>query len=144
MTRHGKVNVRTIAGLKRADVIRRRINCDFADPLELNPHSRLGVPGLVEAMRAGSVVVANALGSGVLEASALISFMPRLCRLADRGPPPAEYRDLVVRQEERRHRRRADRRTGDHGRLRHHARVRLQPAAHAASLPREEKAGSSR
>jgi uncharacterized circularly permuted ATP-grasp superfamily protein len=47
--RDGKVHVRAIAGLKRADVIWRRIDSDFADPLELNTGSRLGVPGLVEA-----------------------------------------------------------------------------------------------
>ena len=78
--RDGKVNVRTIAGLKRADVIWRRIDSDFADPLELNAHSRLGVPGLVDALREGGVVIANALGSGVLEAPAMMSFMPKLCR----------------------------------------------------------------
>jgi len=49
--RDGKVHVRTIAGLKRADVIWRRIDSDFADPLELNAKSRLGVPGLVDALR---------------------------------------------------------------------------------------------
>ncbi|MEJ0095748.1 MAG: circularly permuted type 2 ATP-grasp protein [Methylocella sp.] len=80
MMREGKVHVRTITGLKRADVIWRRIDSDFADPLELNAHSRLGVPGLVEALREGGVVLANALGSGVLEAPAMMSFMPKLCR----------------------------------------------------------------
>jgi uncharacterized circularly permuted ATP-grasp superfamily protein/uncharacterized alpha-E superfamily protein len=78
--RDGKVHVRTIAGLKRADVIWRRIDSDFADPLELNSYSRLGVPALVDALRQGGVVIANALGSGVLEAPAMMSFMPRLCR----------------------------------------------------------------
>jgi uncharacterized circularly permuted ATP-grasp superfamily protein/uncharacterized alpha-E superfamily protein len=78
--RDGKVHVRTIAGLKRADVIWRRIDSDYADPLELNSQSRLGVPGLVDALREGGVVIANALGSGVLEAPALMSFMPKLCR----------------------------------------------------------------
>jgi uncharacterized circularly permuted ATP-grasp superfamily protein/uncharacterized alpha-E superfamily protein len=78
--RDGKVHVRTIAGLKRADVLWRRIDSDFADPLELNASSRLGVPGLVEALRAGGVVVANALGSGVVETPALMSFMPSVCR----------------------------------------------------------------
>jgi hypothetical protein len=77
--RDGKVHVRAIAGLKRADVIWRRIDSDFADPLELNTGSRLGVPGLVEALRVGGVVVANALGSGVLETPAVMSFMPKLC-----------------------------------------------------------------
>ncbi len=78
--REGKVHVRTIAGLKRADVIWRRIDSDFADPLELNGQSRLGVAGLVEAVREGGVALANALGSGVLEAPAMMSFMPKLCR----------------------------------------------------------------
>ncbi|NLH82129.1 MAG: circularly permuted type 2 ATP-grasp protein, partial [Phyllobacteriaceae bacterium] len=53
---------------------------DFADPLELNPNSRLGVPGLVEAVRAGRVVVANTLGSGLVEAPGLTGFLPNLCR----------------------------------------------------------------
>jgi uncharacterized circularly permuted ATP-grasp superfamily protein/uncharacterized alpha-E superfamily protein len=78
--RDGEIHVRTIAGLKRADVIWRRIDSDFADPLELNGRSRLGVPGLVEALRNDGVVLANALGSGVLEAPALLSFLPRLCQ----------------------------------------------------------------
>jgi uncharacterized circularly permuted ATP-grasp superfamily protein/uncharacterized alpha-E superfamily protein len=78
--RQGKVHVRTIAGLKQADVIWRRIDSDFADPLELNSKSRLGVPGLIDSLREGGVIIANALGSGVLEAPALMSFMPRLCR----------------------------------------------------------------
>src|SRR5262249_60372144 len=51
---------------------------DFADPLELNARSRLGVPGLVQAVRDGTVVIANALGSGVVEARALLSFLPAL------------------------------------------------------------------
>jgi len=78
--REGKLHVRTIAGLKRADVIWRRIDSDYADPLELNAHSRLGVPGLIEAVREGGVVIGNALGTGVLETPALMSFMPRLCQ----------------------------------------------------------------
>ncbi|ACB96841.1 circularly permuted type 2 ATP-grasp protein [Beijerinckia indica] len=78
--RDGEVHVRTIAGLKRADVLWRRVDSDFCDPLELNGQSKLGVPGLIDSLREGGVVVANALGSGVLEAPALMSFMPRLCR----------------------------------------------------------------
>ncbi len=78
--RNGQVHVRTIAGLKRADVLWRRIDSDFADPLELNARSQLGVPGLVEALREGGVVVANALGSGILETPALMSFMPSISR----------------------------------------------------------------
>ncbi|MEW6435977.1 MAG: circularly permuted type 2 ATP-grasp protein [Pseudomonadota bacterium] len=78
--RDDEINVRTIAGLKRADVIWRRIDSDFADPLELNARSRLGVPGLVNALRASGVVMANGLGTGVLEAPVMMSFLPRLCR----------------------------------------------------------------
>lgn len=78
--RDGVTYVRTIAGPKRADVIWRRIDADFCDPLELNASSRLGIPGLLNAIRAGSVNVANMPGSGVLEAPALMSFLPRLAR----------------------------------------------------------------
>ena len=64
------VFIRTVSGLKRAEVLLRRLDADFADPLELNARSRLGVPGLVQAVRDGTVVIANALGSGVVEARA--------------------------------------------------------------------------
>src|SRR6202000_856021 len=57
--RDGRVYVRTIAGLKRADVRWRRVDADFIDPLELNSASRLGVAGLVEAIRGGGVAVLN-------------------------------------------------------------------------------------
>jgi uncharacterized circularly permuted ATP-grasp superfamily protein/uncharacterized alpha-E superfamily protein len=76
--RDGRVHVRTIAGLKRADVIWRRIDGDFSDPLELNMASALGVAGLVQAVRLGSVTIANGLGSGVVEARALMGFLPAL------------------------------------------------------------------
>lgn len=80
VARDGKVYVRTIAGLKRADVILRRVDADFLDPLELNAASRLGTPGMLEAIRAGGVTVLNMPGSGLLESRALLSFMPGLCR----------------------------------------------------------------
>ncbi len=80
LMREGRVHVRTIAGLKRADVIWRRIDGDFADPLELNSRSALGVAGLVEAARQGQVRIANGLGSGVVEARALMGFLPALAR----------------------------------------------------------------
>jgi uncharacterized circularly permuted ATP-grasp superfamily protein/uncharacterized alpha-E superfamily protein len=76
--RHDGVFIRTVSGLKRADVLVRRLDSDFADPLELNARSRLGVPGLVQAVRDGTVVVANALGSGLVEGRALLSFLPAL------------------------------------------------------------------
>ena len=72
------VFIRTVSGLKRAEVLVRRLDADFADPLELNARSRLGVPGLVQAVRDGTVVIANALGSGVVEARAMSSFLPAL------------------------------------------------------------------
>ncbi|GAC1561428.1 MAG: circularly permuted type 2 ATP-grasp protein [Beijerinckiaceae bacterium] len=80
VVRDGIAHVRTIAGLKRADVLWRRIDADYADPLELNATSHLGASGLVEAVRGGKVVVANALGSGVVESPALMSFLPKLSR----------------------------------------------------------------
>ena len=80
VVRDGRVYVRTIAGLKRADVLLRRVDADFLDPLELNGASRLGAPGLLDAIRAGGVVVLNMPGSGVLESKALQGFLPRLCR----------------------------------------------------------------
>ncbi len=72
----GFTHVRTIAGLKRADVIWRRVDSDFVDPLELNGQSRLGVPGLLSAMRNGHTPVCNAPGTGFAESRALMSFMP--------------------------------------------------------------------
>ena len=80
VVRDGRVYVRTIAGLKRADVILRRVDADFVDPLELNSASKLGVPGLLDAIRAGGVSVLNFPGSGVLESKALQGFLPKLCR----------------------------------------------------------------
>jgi uncharacterized circularly permuted ATP-grasp superfamily protein/uncharacterized alpha-E superfamily protein len=72
------VFIRTVSGLKRTEVLLRRLDADFADPLELNARSRLGVPGLVQAVRDGTVAIANALGSGVVEARAMLSFLPAL------------------------------------------------------------------
>jgi uncharacterized circularly permuted ATP-grasp superfamily protein/uncharacterized alpha-E superfamily protein len=80
VVRDRRAYVRTIAGLKRADVVWRRVDADFIDPLELNSASRLGVPGLLEAIRAGEVVVSNLPGTGVVESRALLSFLPALCR----------------------------------------------------------------
>jgi uncharacterized circularly permuted ATP-grasp superfamily protein/uncharacterized alpha-E superfamily protein len=76
----GITHVRTIAGLKRADVIWRRVDSDFIDPVELNGKSRLGVPGLLSAMRSGHTVVSNVPGSGFAESRALMSFMPAIAR----------------------------------------------------------------
>lgn len=70
--------VRTVAGLQPLSVIWRRLDASFADPLELDPASRIGTPGLVGAVRAGHAMFVNALGSGIVESRALLAFMPRL------------------------------------------------------------------
>ena len=76
----GVVHVRTIAGLRRADVLWRRVDTEWCDPLEANAASRLGVPGLFQAIRDGAVTVANMPGTGLAEARSLLGFMPALCR----------------------------------------------------------------
>src|ERR1700676_5279962 len=78
--RDSRVFLKTLAGLRQVDVILRRLDDSFCDPIELRSDSYLGVAGLVEAVRAGSVTVANALGSGLIETSAFMPFLPGLCR----------------------------------------------------------------
>ena len=72
------VFIRTVSGLKRAEVLLRRIDADFADPLELNAALAPRRAGLVQAVRDGKVVIANALGSGLVEARAMLGFLPAL------------------------------------------------------------------
>ena len=74
--------LKTLAGLKRVHAILRRLDDDFCDPVELRADSALGVPGLLGAVRTGNVVVANALGSGVLESAAWLGFLPAHRRAA--------------------------------------------------------------
>jgi len=78
--REGRVFVRTIAGLKRADVLWRHVDAEWCDPLELNSASHIGVPGLIDAIRAGGVAVENMPGSGLVESRALLAFLPKLAR----------------------------------------------------------------
>ncbi len=78
--RDNGVFIRTVSGLKRVEVLLRRLDSDFADPLELNARSRLGVPGLVQAARDGKIAVCNALGAGAVEARALLAFLPALAK----------------------------------------------------------------
>jgi uncharacterized circularly permuted ATP-grasp superfamily protein/uncharacterized alpha-E superfamily protein len=80
VVRDSRLAVRTVEGATSADVIWRRVDSDFIDPLELNPGSQLGVPGLVEAVREGHATVVNSIGSGMLESRALMGFLPALCR----------------------------------------------------------------
>jgi uncharacterized circularly permuted ATP-grasp superfamily protein/uncharacterized alpha-E superfamily protein len=72
------VYLKTLGGLKRVDVVWRRIFDDFCDPLELREDATLGVPGLVAAARAGHVGLANPLGTGLAESPAFQAFLPRL------------------------------------------------------------------
>ena len=76
--RERRLYLRTIAGLRRVGALWRRVDSDFCDPLELNRRSRLGVPGLVEAVRHDQVHIANGLGSGLAEAQLLLGFLPAL------------------------------------------------------------------
>jgi uncharacterized circularly permuted ATP-grasp superfamily protein/uncharacterized alpha-E superfamily protein len=75
-----RIHIRTVAGLKRLDVLLRRVDSNFLDPLELDASSQLGVPGLIDVLRKNGVVVANMPGSGVMEARALLGFLPSLSR----------------------------------------------------------------
>jgi uncharacterized circularly permuted ATP-grasp superfamily protein/uncharacterized alpha-E superfamily protein len=78
--RDNRVFLKVLGGLQPVDVILRRMDDDFCDPLELRPDSFLGVPGLTHAVRCGNVAAANALGSGMLETPALSVYLPALCR----------------------------------------------------------------
>ena len=78
--RDRRVFIKTLEGLQPVDVVFRRLDDSFCDPLELRSDSSLGVAGLVEAARAGNVTIANALGSGVIETAAIMPFLPGLCR----------------------------------------------------------------
>ncbi|MFC3579206.1 circularly permuted type 2 ATP-grasp protein [Sphingomonas hylomeconis] len=73
-----RLYVRTIGGLKRIDALWRRTDPRMLDPLAFDSHSRIGVPGLIDAMAAGEVVIANAPGAGVLESAAFGAFLPAL------------------------------------------------------------------
>jgi uncharacterized circularly permuted ATP-grasp superfamily protein len=77
---HKKVYKRTTAGLARVDVIYRRVDDDFIDPLVFRPDSVLGVPGLFEAYAAGNVSLANAPGTGVADDKAIYAYVPRIIK----------------------------------------------------------------
>lgn len=78
--RDDRVFLKTLSGLEPVDVIIRRQDDSYCDPLELRGDSLLGIAGLVQAVRSGNVVVANALGSGLVESPALMAFLPGLCQ----------------------------------------------------------------
>jgi uncharacterized circularly permuted ATP-grasp superfamily protein len=74
------VYMRTTQGLKRVDVIYRRIDDDFIDPLTFRPDSILGLPGLMSAYQAGNVTLANAVGTGIADDKAVYSYMPQIVK----------------------------------------------------------------
>jgi len=76
--RNGAVWMKSLNGLARVDVILRRVDDAYCDQAELRADSSLGVPGLLEVVRAGNVILANPLGSGILEAPALVKFLPAI------------------------------------------------------------------
>ncbi|GCE14693.1 circularly permuted type 2 ATP-grasp protein [Tengunoibacter tsumagoiensis] len=74
------IYMRTTGGLKRVDVIYRRIDDDYLDPLAFHPRSTLGVPGLLNAYRAGNVALANSIGTGIADDKALYAYVPKIIR----------------------------------------------------------------
>ncbi len=76
--RDDRLFLKTVDGLKPIDLVLRRIYSDLCDPLELSTDSALGIPGLLQAVRAGNITIANALGSGLVESEVLLSFLPTL------------------------------------------------------------------
>ena len=76
----GKVTIRTTQGVENVDIIYRRIDDNFLDPLSFDPKSLLGTPGLFDAYRNGSVILANAPGTGIADDKAIYSYIPEIIR----------------------------------------------------------------
>src|SRR5215475_13326070 len=96
------VHMRTTEGLKRVDVVYRRLDDDFLDPLAFRPDSALGVPGLMAAYRAGNVTLANAVGTGVADDKAVYSYFPDMVRFY-LGEEPILQNVMTWRCREREH-----------------------------------------
>jgi uncharacterized circularly permuted ATP-grasp superfamily protein len=80
VVRNAVVYMRTTEGLKRVDVLYRRVDDDFLDPLAFRPDSALGVPGLMSAYQAGNITLANAVGTGIADDKAVYSYMPEIVK----------------------------------------------------------------
>ena len=80
MVKDNTVWLKTLGGLEKVDVILRRVDDEYCDPLELKDESQLGVPGLLQAVRSGNVSIANPLGSSVVENPGLLPFLPMISR----------------------------------------------------------------
>ena len=74
----GRVAMRTTRGYQPVDVLYRRVDDDFLDPLNFNPESQLGVPGIMDVYRAGGITIANAPGTGIADDKAIYSYMPEI------------------------------------------------------------------
>lgn len=74
----GRIAMRTTLGYQAVDVLYRRIDDDFLDPLNFNPESMLGVPGIMDVYRAGGITIANAPGAGIADDKAIYSYMPEI------------------------------------------------------------------
>jgi len=97
--------MRTTDGLKRVDVIYRRVDDDFSDPLVFRADSSLGCSGLFNAYRAGNVTVTNAFGTGLADDKALYAYVPRIIRyyLNEDAILPNVETYLMTDEKERRH-----------------------------------------
>jgi uncharacterized circularly permuted ATP-grasp superfamily protein len=99
LVENDRVYARTISGLAPVHVIYRRINDEFLDPKAFNPHSMLGVAGLVSAARKGNVTLANAIGTGVADDKAIYAYVPRLIRYyLDEDPILANVETHICRE----------------------------------------------
>ena len=98
------VYMRTTAGLRRVDVIYRRVDDDFLDPLAFRPDSHLGVAGLLNAYRAGNVSLANAIGTGLADDKALYAYIPAIIRFYLSEEPILQNVETYLLQRSRRER----------------------------------------
>ncbi len=96
--RNKRLYLRTLHGLQRVHGVLRRLDDAWCDPLELRPDSALGVPGLLQAVRAGQVLVSNAIGSAFLESHAVHGFLPARAPPAGNRPDAAGAQHVVVRR----------------------------------------------
>jgi uncharacterized circularly permuted ATP-grasp superfamily protein len=105
VTHDNVIYMRTTSGLRRVDVIYRRVDDDFIDPLSFRGDSILGVAGLFNAYRAGNVTLANAFGTGVADDKALYAYVPQIIRYYLTEEPVLKNVDtfLLTRPSERQH-----------------------------------------
>jgi uncharacterized circularly permuted ATP-grasp superfamily protein len=97
------VYMRTTAGVRRVDVIYRRVDDDFLDPLAFRPDSTLGVGGLFNAYRAGNIALANAIGTGIADDKALYAYVPAIIRYyLDEDPILANVETYLLSDEKQR------------------------------------------